>query len=345
MRYIVDLRAKQVDRVNRFIDDGRYNNLAQFIETAIENQIYIEESGLQLQGDTRTDDENSNTSDLDFITQYSLKLMLNSPQETPIPDFGDLSYSLKEPEEGMAWIWGQTNKLFPVKVGVRVLYSLLDDGQWYSFDEFAKEASDFASVLGRHLRSYEDRKGKLRTEKISHGLPSGDEEKSRLRYRSHFLANIRGDGKLDGAMCFYRFANIMTDEKGRVLIGITKPGMDFAKIINPVIDNEDYDSSLSDEEISFLIEHIFRNIKGEKNAFMWLLGKLSSGYTDRNEINKALQNDYGERWETSEAVINTQRAGLMARMDELGLIDKTRAGINVSYCLSEAGLSLYRRGF
>ena len=48
--------------------------------------------------------------------------------------------------------------------------------------------------------------------------------------------------------------------------------------------------------------------------------------------------DYiGEIWSASDAVINTQRAGLMARMFELGLIEKKKMGVRVFYNISEKG--------
>jgi len=37
-------------------------------------------------------------------------------------------------------------------------------------------------------------------------------------------------------------------------------------------------------------------------------------------------------------VINTQRAGLMARMFELGLIEKEKDGVKVSYKISNRGM-------
>jgi hypothetical protein len=345
MRYIVDLRAKQVKKINRFIAEGRYDSVAQLIDVAIENQIYIEERGFPLLGENQKGGSEEQIHDVNVAAKYSLGVMNNEPEEVRLPTYEDLVYSLRQPKEDINWLWGQTNKIFPVKIGVRVLYHLLGNDQWYDIDDFAEEASGVASELGNQIREYEEKKSKLRTERISHGLPVGHEDKSMLRYRNQFLAYARGDGKLDGAMCFYRFANIKINDKGKALIGLTGPGMDFARIANPVLDAADYDSSLSEEEITFLINHISKYVKGERNAFLWLLGKLSDGLSERNTLNEALKHDYGKKWGASDAVINTQRAGLMARMDELRLIGKNRVGVKVTYCLSESGLALHRKGF
>ena len=42
MRYVVDITQKQAEEIESFIKKGKYNSFAQFITTAVENQIYIE---------------------------------------------------------------------------------------------------------------------------------------------------------------------------------------------------------------------------------------------------------------------------------------------------------------
>ena len=44
MRYVIDITQKQAEVIENFIKKGRYNSFAQFITTAVENQIYIEKS-------------------------------------------------------------------------------------------------------------------------------------------------------------------------------------------------------------------------------------------------------------------------------------------------------------
>jgi predicted transcriptional regulator len=52
-----------------------------------------------------------------------------------------------------------------------------------------------------------------------------------------------------------------------------------------------------------------------------------------------LKKEFGGIWAASDAVINTQRAGLMARMFELGLIEKEKDGVKVNYKISDKGKS------
>ncbi len=149
---------------------------------------------------------------------------------------------------------------------------------------------------------------------------------------------MRKDGTLDGAMPYLRFVNLNKDEKGKVLIGLTDPGLNFAKLNNPVLDFADFEKSLNENEADFYIDHISKNVQGERNATKWLLYKLAIGLKDREEINNELKREFGQIWGASDAVINTQRAGLMSRMFELGLIEKEKEGIKVIYNISNRGM-------
>lgn len=149
---------------------------------------------------------------------------------------------------------------------------------------------------------------------------------------------MRKDGKLGGAMPFLRFANLNKDEKGKISIGLTESGLKFAQIENPVIGHNDFEKSFSQAEIDFYLDYISKNVKGEASAIKWILNKITKGVKDRDSINKELRREIAPAWgETSEAVVNTQRAGLMAIMFEFGLIDKDIKGINVVYKITELG--------
>ncbi len=63
-----------------------------------------------------------------------------------------------------------------------------------------------------------------------------------------------------------------------------------------------------------------------------------SGVVKRGKTNKELKKEFGYIWgNVSDAVINTQRAGLIARMFEMGLIEKEKTGIKVSYGVADQG--------
>jgi len=344
MRYLVDVTQKQADEIAKLINVGKYQTVAQFILTAIENQIYIENTGSEPLSSivaARKDSDSLNKSDLVVIKDsrnIALVEIKSQPKTVAAPDFSGLAASLYKTKEENCWLWGQTNKIFPVKIGLRVLYAIIGSEQWLDLEEFKEKAADIAAGYGTAIRKYEDKKNKIRDERISAGLPDEKEFKSKFRYKGHFLAYMRKDGKLDGAMPFLRFANLNKDEKGKIFIGLTEPGLNFARIENPVIDHNDFEKSFSQTEIDFYLDYISKNVKGEASAIKWVLNKITNGINDRNSINKELNREIAPSWgETSEAVVNTQRAGLMARMFELGLLQKKKEGITVAYIIADRG--------
>lgn len=345
MRYIIDITQAQAKQIGRLINRDKYENVAQFILTSIENQIYIEKEELEETKMKPTSDRiiiEKEFRDKNPYTEEKITVDLSVtdifPKVIPMPTFSQLACSLGGIEEEKCWLWGQINRIFPIKLGLRTLLAFIGSNQWVDLELFKDKAADIALRYSNMIRSYEERKEKKRDERISVGLPTGKEEfKSKMRYKSHFLAYMRKDGKLDGAMPFLRFANVQKKEKGKILISITDAGLSFAKLDNPVIDHNNFEISLNGKEIDFYLNHISDNVKGEFFAIKWLLNKLANGITGREEINKELKQELGEAWKDSDAVINTQRAGLMARMFELGLIGKKKEGVVVTYKISTRG--------
>jgi hypothetical protein len=344
MRYLVDLTQKEAEEVRKFINAGKYETVAQFISTAIENQIHIENEGSEPLSSILSARKDPNIlSKSDFIIakdsrNITLVEIKSQPKTVDAPDFSELAASLYKTKEDNCWLWGQTNKVFPVKIGLRVLYAFIGTEQWLDLEDYKEKAANIAAEYGTAIRKYEDKKNKIRDDRISAGLPDEEEFKSKFRYKGHFLAHMRKDGKLDGAMPFLRFANLNKDEKGKIFIGLTEPGLNFARIENPVIDQNNFDKSFTEKEVDFYLNHILKNVKGEASAIKWVLHKLVSGVTNRREINKELKKEFSHIWDgASDAVINTQRAGLMARMYELELIDKKKEGITVTYIISDSG--------
>jgi len=342
MRYLIEISQRQATEITKLIDERKYQNVAQFITTAIENQIYIENSD-EMQICVRVEEKNSNgllRSNITLIDTNKINKLSeikNQPQTVSMPAFHDLSASLYDSEEEKRWLWGQVNKILPIKIGLRVLLLKLETEKWIDLEEYKDDAASIAANIGTAIKKYENKRGKTRDERISAGLPEEKGEKSKNRYKSHFLAYIRKDKKLDGAMPFLRFVNLNKDEKDKVFIGLTEAGLEFARLQNPVLDNSNYEKSFTEKEINFYLQHIVSKVRGESCAVEWLLKKIVNGMKEREKINNELKRDFGEIWGASDAVINTQRAGLTARMFELGLIEKKKMGVRVIYNISEKG--------
>jgi hypothetical protein len=276
MRYLVDIGQKHSEGIQKLIKDGGYQDVAQFILVAIENQLYLEKT------DTQTVESKSPTVQLPDVKgdnwtknrwdAYEIQNITSQPSSLPKPKYSDLTLKLYG-EEKTAWLWGQLNKIFPMKIGLRVLLRELQNEQSILLDSFVKSAKNTAAAINVSIRDHEEKLLKIRENRISAALPFHD-EKSQARYQNHFLLNRRKDGLLDGMMALLKFCNIEI-KNGRTFIGLTNEGIEFAKIINPVIDHSYFEESLSEDEINFYLDHISKNAVGEYFDIQWLLKKIS----------------------------------------------------------------------
>lgn len=343
MKYLADISQKQAKKIQKLIESDQYDSVAQFISVAVENQLYLEDSETKSISNDELIFDDLNVEKNSELTKFNLIKLSNiqsKPRTVYEPTFGQLVLSNEIKKEENTWLWGQINRVLPIKIGVRVLFRELDNRQWIDLDQFVEEATKEAARVGQLLRAYEDKNHKKRDEKISAGLPNVSDEKSQIRYKSHFLTYCRKDRLLNGAMAIMRFANIQQNGgKGKHCIGLTKPGFEFAVLNNPALDMRNFEQSIDEQEAIFYLAHTKKYVISEHSAIMWILRKIDAGINERDALNKELKKDYGEIWEASDAVINTQRAGLMARMHELGLLNKKKNGIYVKYQLSEFGKS------
>ncbi len=166
MRYVIDITQKQAEVIENFIKGGRYNSFAQFITTAVENQIYIENSEI---GEEKLESKNkriNNVSQPDVIIKDENKITIleikSQPKLVSIPTFQQLSCFSQKFEEEKCWLWGQVNKILPLKIGLRVLYAIIGSEQWIELEEYRNKAADIAAGFGTIIRAYEDKKNKMR---------------------------------------------------------------------------------------------------------------------------------------------------------------------------------------
>lgn len=348
MRYLADISQKHAMKIQRLVEQGHYESIAQFITVAIENQLYLEESELP------TLTENMVSTNIEFPSENkedlrntkgtnNLKLgtFEANPLQVSFPSYMQLVLGQQEGKEEMFWPWGQINKILPIKIGVRILFRELGNNERIQLNGYVEKAAEEAAYIGYAIRSQEDKLKKLRDERNSAGLPKVNDEKSQTRYRAQFLAYGRKDKLLDGAMALFRFVNIDT-RNDKQMIGLTQAGIDFAKIPNPVLDENNYDKSLNKEEIDFYLAHIRNHVKGEFAGIKWILTKIQTGINERESLNEELKKEFAKLWGASDAVINTQRAGMMARMFELGLLNKEKKGIYVTYQLNDFSQSFLK---
>jgi hypothetical protein len=339
---VIDLDADTVDAINRLIREGRYRTVQDFLFTASQNQLYDIEN---THNPVVIRDSLSASASTDQIVRSTAPDLDLSPLLTA-PDANKLqTTSPPKSEEVASEIYGLYNRFFPIKITVRVLASMLKgNGPNVPLSTLQENASSIAREYGRKLLKKEIGLGRRRSEMIATALPtkskrSIDEFKSKARFKSHFVGYVSKE-RMEGAPAALRFVNIHKGDNGRDVIGLTAAGLEFAKLTNPVIENGDLNSPLSDKEREFLVNHIFVQLPEEAKLMRSVLKLIKEGATNPEKV----QGELGKlKPKLKETELSTVRSGLLSRMSELSLITRERVGLSVRYHITSPGEELLKR--
>ena len=253
---------------------------------------------------------------------------------------------------------GYYNRLLPVKFVLRMLVALTVNRE--SFDneegwdisinddvtlsELRESSWLSASYAKETLQLYDqlsEAKGKTGA-KLSVGFPTKD-EKSKERFVSQFVGSRRKK-ELSGALFDMGFAGIsgiggIFDSIGGFTnedIGFTQFGLQFAMLENPVIDEIEGwqdEGVFSKNEVDFLLAHFKQNVPAEWEFMLSIAEMIRDGTDNATKMNAALISQRG--WNRSKASV--YRTGVLARMQELGLVNREKSGVEVTFVLTELG--------
>lgn len=333
MRILVDIPEFLVERARKLIARGTYRDLSSFVTASIETQLTLEDTAINVEPVAMMHDPAE--AEIGGASLRPLAEDLSIPQaELPIIAYPSRPGLSAEQQ----WPWGQINKLLPIKFAVRLLSNSVSNAEpLVPFDLFRTQAAEKARLFGRWLERNDEKYERKWGTRLSAGFPIGEREASSLnRYAIHFVGHQRkGDGALFGGLFVLKLAN--AEVVGTKLsAGLTEAGVEFARIPNPVLDNTDLSSSLGEEEISFYLDHVRDRVPGERYAYDLILTLIAQGVDGRQELNQEIKKEVGLDW--TDSVVNTQRAGAMARMQNLGLVESTRDGVRVRYLATDRGL-------
>lgn len=250
------------------------------------------------------------------------------------------------------WIFGQHNKLLPAKANVRALANLLRTGSNHEGLTLQRASTEIAAEavrLGEVLRRLDSRLKRSRDEALATAFPSSDpdnSDKSRLRYGSQFVGAISREGRMTGLLVDLKLVN--HDRSKSPKIQLTEQGWSFAMLHNPIIDggNGDAGNKFSTDETEFMIEHIASHVPVECFAFEVTLAAITSGNDTPESLDAALKKYLPDRSEKpfTDAFLTTQRAGVISRMADLGLVARSRTGPNVTYIATARGKQFIEKG-
>lgn len=252
---------------------------------------------------------------------------------------------------------GYINRILPVKFVLRVMVALTlsSDGfdrengwdQEEFFDETvtleklrevafqnASYAKEFLILLDEMI----DVKA-LGGPKLSIGFPTGD-KKSKERFVSQFVGSTRKRVH-SGALFDMGFVNKRGGLFGGFMdeLWFTKFGWHFAMLENPVIDGGwEKGARFSKEEVDFLIRHFRENVSGEWAFMLRIAGMIRNGIADSKSMNADLVSSLG--WNESKSSV--YRTGCIGRLEELGLVNRIKSGVEVRFELTERGDEMLR---
>jgi hypothetical protein len=322
LRYIIEINPELAASINKFVQTGKYKSPHDFLIAAVQNQIYVES-----QDASWSEPSSRTTSPGSSVMSDG---MLSQPDVSRIK-----TVSLSEINRPTL-LWGQYNRFLPVKVVTRVAANLLNESgaDRIPLTDLQEFSAGSARQLGKELERKDKELGRKRGNIFSAGFPIGrDAEKAVSRFKNQFVGYLAAN-RVEGAAPALKFLDITNGEKSSVMAGVTDFGLSFASLPNPVIDSTDYSSPLSDEEVQFLLSHIASQIPREAGLIRLILDSVKKGSANPESLNLKLREQFHD-WKLNEIIM--MRSGIISRISELGLVQRHKNGVKVTYILTDAG--------
>jgi len=368
--------------LDSLIAAGEYEDYSEAIVSSIRNLILIQQEvkkkGVAFMGDSVSEEDNGDIA----ISVQPDTLSSQEPRDRPSLEHPRLSGSAKSTKRGIPslflleglddnslsvpetlrpddskftqypvneWIFGMYNRLLPAKANCRALARMISERGGHGIpvetqlESLAYDIAEQAGVLGDNLRRHDKDYNLKRDDGLSTAFPgsSPKDEKSRLRYANQFVVRVDSARNISGLLADYHLIEKAGDQDD--LVRLTRPGWDFARLGNPILEDSQHNpkEKFSEEEIGFLLNHILTYVPVEASAFYSIMSIVSSGNVAPNQIDQALLPLYYAEenipGDNKLARIATQRSGVTSRMIDLNIIRRERNGTKLKYSITGYG--------
>jgi len=331
---LVKVDNQTYQKIESLVKGARYASIESFVELAVRNQLLLETEG-----------RIATVKDRDAkVIPDSDGPQLSIPQQEPRA----LGMSpLKESVRNMP-IWGQVNRLAPAKFVLRILLNSLTGSDERSIDlkRFSAETAEKATEF-RLFSKKKDKTSRVRGTELYVAFPKR-EPSSQQRFLNYYVGKAPLQKWTDSVLTGLSFANIEETDEGAVVIGLTESGLKLALLHSPLIDDFFLDgkqitSPFSNEETSFLIEHIRSTRPGEYDFLSFTLTFIKKGADTPTKLKDRISEFLKSRdlgFKFSEKVANTMQVGATGRLIELGLLKIEKQAQKSKYVVSERGEEL-----
>ncbi len=224
-------------------------------------------------------------------------------------------------------LWGQVNRLFPLKLATRWVAKNPREAEWAMLGEISDALADDAANLGSILEALDTRSGRKRDELLATGLPRRGNQSSRDRFLSQYIARVTRAGEIyPGAICQYSLAAFQGER-----LALTEAGLQFAEMPSAILDQAftEAKATLNEDERVFLRTHIRASVTGEFHDLRLIVNAVIDGKDTPERLLKATRSEFPAEW--SDLMARTQVSGLLARAVDLGLMSRVWDGRNVNY--------------
>jgi len=327
MKLVVDINPSLFERLQLAIDRNNYRSMGDFAILALENQLSLDG------GAAATSDERP---------RNTPQITRPDSQNLNVDDGGDLKLfaptsaaTLSVGNDG--WIWGIVNRVLPVKFAVRELHSATGPLPLaLAQQRIAESATNFAQQIVANTSNERDRHSTLVT-----GFPVREPlYPAQQRFANHYVGRVERSGQTRGALFELGLAGI-DYEDGQPRVGLTELGFNFAQLPNPTLDSARFDKALSPDEITYYVDNVVPTIPRELDCFVTLLGVLADGPKSVEDLDGVVTDHLSSRF--SAAAVQTQKAGGLGRLRDLGLLDRKKDGLTAQFEITNDGLLALRR--
>jgi hypothetical protein len=333
MRLVIDVAEPILQRVQELVKEGRFSDMNVFVATAIENQLSLESSPMAGSGLTALPQSHTSRSGSGPVKPDDpLLRALNGGAPGPTAPVSPTA-SLSTGEAG--WIWGLLNRLLPLKVAARTAANMTRERS-VSLNELRRDSSRAAARLGAWL-AYIDKANSLsREDRLATAFPiRHPTDKSTARFADHFAGRLTSGGQLRGGLFELGLAGVVGQSSNDPEIALTQPGWLFARIPNPVLDQEAKERGLSQAEADVYLANAIHHVPREKDCLLTIVGALAAESRLAKELDEVIRKHFDGR--VGEAEATTLRAGALGRLFDLGLLSQARTPQGARWDLSDRG--------
>ena len=298
---------------------GAYDDLSEFVEVALSNQLAVEPPLNAAPDASRPARDHGNDRPKERRSvrgRESARTDAVGPRENLLRRPDAPPRTATAPDQPSVALFSMTNRLFPIKVALRVLAVLADaTPEAISVSAFQEAAAHTARALGLRLRAEDAEARRRGTDRRWIALPVGDDETAATgRFIHHFTITSDNSGRLFGPLADLGLATV---DSTRGLL-LTPAGASVALAPSPVLDQAgDGAALLGDEERALFIAAINAN-DGELVSVREFVHVVNDKHGKQSAVDETLA-ELHSGWSSAQAVAH--RAAMLGRLRDLGLAE------------------------